>query len=149
MVVGRGPLQKCKGPLLLDSAGILSRRPPGTWYTNPRKALFFRSFCTKSIGYFSRRRPQTWCTNPRKALFFRSLCTKSAGNFNRRQHRRRRHRKNRAVLACPDGRQRLSRDTGANTGALLAGKSWAVLACPDGRQRPRGEAGANMLMPTV
>ena len=60
----------------------IRRRPPwGTWCTNPRKALFFRSLCTKSAALYGTRPRGTWCTNPRKALFLRSLCTKSAGCF--------------------------------------------------------------------
>ena len=52
-----------------------------TWCTNPRKTLFFRFLCTKSLALFGASIPWTWCTNPRKTLFLRFPCTKSLSLF--------------------------------------------------------------------
>ena len=48
-----------------------------TWCTNPRKTLFFRFLCTKSLSLFGASTPRTWCKDSRKTLFLRFLCTKS------------------------------------------------------------------------
>ena len=55
----------------------------GTWCTNPRKPLFFRSLCTWPPGHFLLQPLRTCSKDPRKPLFFRpfapSLRTFSAG----------------------------------------------------------------------
>ena len=48
-----------------------------TWCTNPRKTLFLRFPCTKSLSLFGASTPWTWCKDSRKTLFLRFLCTKS------------------------------------------------------------------------
>ena len=62
----------------------IRRRPPwGTWCTNPRKALFFRSLCTKSQAIFGTRPPCTWCTNPPQSLVLPFSLHQVCGLFRR------------------------------------------------------------------
>ena len=73
--------------LCTKSPDLFSARPARIWCTDPRKTLFFRSLCTKSPDLFGARPARAWCTDPRKALFFRPLCTKSPDLFGARPAR--------------------------------------------------------------
>ena len=72
--------------LIPSSRGTTSPGPDGptpalTWCFTPRKTLFFRFLCTKSLAPFGAPTLRTWCKDPRNPLFLRFLCTKSLAPF--------------------------------------------------------------------